>query len=210
MVDDIRIQTIPVGQLGTNCYLVGNLNSKSSVIIDPGDEAGKIADLIEAEGLEITHIINTHGHYDHIGANGALSLKTGARIYMSKEDEDLLVASENDLFALYGETFLKSKEIEYLRGGQEIVVGKIKMKIISTPGHTRGGISILAGSHLFVGDTLFSGSIGRTDLPGGDFDTLIESIRSRLLTLPDETTVYPGHGPKTTIGAERATNPYLA
>lgn len=209
MADDLRVETIPVGQLATNCYIVSNEKSKLSVVIDPGDEADKIIDLIEARGLEVTHIINTHGHFDHIGANGALSEKTGASIYINKEDEDLLRASESDLSSLYGEAFLKSEKIKYLSGGQKIEVGKVKMKIISTPGHTRGGISLFAGHQLFVGDALFSGSIGRTDLPGGDFDTLIDSIRSRLLTLPNETIVYPGHGPNTTIGAERIANPYL-
>ncbi len=209
MVDDIRIETVPVGQLATNCYIIWREDSKISVVIDPGDEAEKIGRIIDAEGLEVTHIINTHGHYDHIGANGILSEKTGACIYVDKEDEDLLKSGENDLSSQGGDSFVKSKEIKYLSGGQEIEVGRIKMRIISTPGHTRGGISILVGHHLFVGDALFSGSIGRTDLPGGDYDTLIDSIKSGLLALPDETIVYPGHGPATTIGAERVANPYL-
>lgn len=204
------IQTLPVGPLQVNCHILGCEKTRQAAVIDPGDEGTRILQALAAAGLQAAIIINTHGHFDHVGANRLLAEKTGAPIAIHQGDLPILRRSGEDA-AFFGLAADPSPEpATVLHGGETLQVGEIALQIIHTPGHSPGGICLFADGHLFSGDALFAGSIGRTDLPGGDTDQLIGGIREKLLVLPDETVVHPGHGPDTTIGRERRMNPYLA
>lgn len=205
----IIIETVVVGALATNCYVVAGGPGAAAAVIDPGDEADAILAAAATHDLKIVHIINTHGHYDHIGANKELAEATGASVYIHQQDAAMLNNAEANLSIYLGEDFKMPNKVIIVNEGEIIEVGEIKLKVRHTPGHTRGGISILVESSLFSGDLIFAGSVGRTDLPGGDFNMLIKSIREKVLTLPDDTVIYPGHGPATTVGLERISNPYL-
>lgn len=186
--------TLELGMYGTNCYIVGSKTTKEGMIIDPGAEANTILKTVEKGGLNIKLIAITHGHMDHTGALEDVRKATGAPVAIHKADADnLLHILPNDLI---------------LNGGENITIGDLIFKVIHTPGHSPGGICLYGQNTLFCGDTLFQGSIGRTDI-GGDYNQLMNSIFSKLMVLPDETMVFPGHGPETTIGAERASNPFL-
>lgn len=187
------VKVVSVGPLGTNCYLVTDESAGETLVIDPGDEAAKLMEQVEAEGGKVVAIVNTHGHWDHTGADAALREKTGAPLLLHEADA-----------SWYGGTVDR-----YLRDGEELAVGSLRLKVIHTPGHTKGGICLYLPGLLFSGDTLFAESVGRTDLPGGSMAALVTSIRERLFVLPDETMVYPGHGPATTIGDEKSLNPYV-
>lgn len=192
------IETIEVGPLATNSYLIAAADGADGAVIDPGDDVEKIIAAAERRRLHITHIINTHGHWDHIGAVAALSRHTGAFVYIHADDAEM-----------FGQVGADTIDYEALQDNQVLIIGGVRLEVRFTPGHTRGGISLIAGPDAFVGDLIFAGSIGRTDLPGGDFETLIRSINDRILTLPDNTIIHPGHGPSTTVGIERVSNPYL-
>lgn len=205
------IKTLPVGPLETNCYLAVDEASHQALVIDPGDEAEVILAAIGKAGAAATLIVLTHYHYDHVAATEAVQRATGAGLAIHRLDAALL-ARPPALFrgmgwgALPGVTV--SRELE---DGDALTCGAMVLEVRHTPGHTPGGIALYAAADgvLFSGDTLFREGLGRTDFPGGDWDALLASIRGRLLTLPDETTVYPGHGPATTIGHERRRNPWL-
>jgi len=198
-----------VGPLAANCYLLACTETKRAVVIDPGDEADYIFDLVEGHEWRVEFIIDTHGHFDHTGANGPLKELTGAKLAIHVDDASLL-SSQAEHAASYGVSIPASPEPDHLLcDGERLHVGTLNLEIIHTPGHSAGGICISCGNILFSGDTLFAGSIGRSDLPGGNHHSLIDSIRTRLLPLPDETVVLPGHGPATTIGEERRCNPFL-
>lgn len=217
----MKIKRLIVGPLEVNCYILWDEEDGSAVCIDPGGEGGEILKVIEEEGLDLKFIINTHGHFDHVGANGLLKATTGATIAIHSADAPLL-----EVVHLQSMTFGISVRPSpladlLLKDGDTITFGRSSMKVIHTPGHTKGGISLLisdlksqiANNKLqivFTGDTLFAGSVGRTDLPGGDWDELVNSVRERLLPLGDDTKVFPGHGPETTIGEERRENPMVA
>ncbi len=203
----IKIVPLVVGQLETNCYLLISQGERESIIIDPGAEPARI--LSEVKGHHVKYIINTHGHSDHIGANGRIKEATGASLLIHGDDASMLTHPEENLSPLWGEEITSPPADRLLEGGEEIRFNGISLKVIHTPGHSRGGISLLWDHLLFSGDTLFAGSVGRADLPGASLEVLLKSIREKLLTLDDEVIVYPGHGPSTTIGQEKQWNPFL-
>jgi len=204
------LRSLVVGAYGTNCYIVGSEKEKVGMIIDPGDDAARILKEVEALGLKIKLIVLTHGHGDHTGAAAKVKEATGAKLAIHAGDVALL--KDEMLSSMLGLRYNPVPEPDILlNDGDLLEIGELKFRVIHTPGHSKGGICLFGEGVLFSGDTLFRYGIGRTDLAraGGDFDTIIASIRNKLLTLNDETTVYPGHGPKTTIGAERRGNPFL-
>ncbi len=198
----MNVKTIVVSMFATNCYLVWCQDTKEAVIIDPGAEGKKVIEAVSTLGLKVRYIINTHAHVDHIGANGKLKSEYDAPIMLNIEDLDLY---KNPGFGL--KLILRKQPAPdyFLSEGDKVRFGRLELKVIETPGHTRGGISLVSDTALFCGDTLFANAVGRTDLSGGSYDELISSIRKKLLTFPPETIVYPGHGPQTTVGAELKT-----
>lgn len=202
------VKGLVVGPLQVNCYLVGCEETKEGIVIDPGGDAPVILSQIHALELNIAYIVNTHGHIDHVAANRALKEATGAPLAIHRLDAPWLISPQGGLALLLGVTPGPPADI-FLEEGDDIKFGNISLKVLHTPGHTSGGISLLGEGDIFTGDALFNMGIGRTDLPGGDFKSLIESIRTKLFTLPEETVVYPGHGPATTIGREKRTNPFV-
>lgn len=198
-----------VGPLQVNCFIVGCESSKEAVVVDPGEEGERILARIAALGLQLKMIINTHGHFDHVGANHLLMEKSGAELLIHSADAALLPRAKEHGRKYGLDVRVSPPPTRLLHGGETLSVGTLKIQVIATPGHTPGGISLLVADHLFSGDTLFADSVGRTDLPGGDHDTLVASIRQGLLTLPDATFVHPGHGPDTTIGREKRLNPFV-
>jgi glyoxylase-like metal-dependent hydrolase (beta-lactamase superfamily II) len=203
--------TIVVGPLGVNCSILGCEETGQGVVVDPGDEAERILAQVQQRGLAITAIINTHGHFDHVGANRQLTQATGAPLYIHQADAPMLerVAKTAAMYGLPGENSPQPDCL--LEDGMLIEFGTHRLQVIHTPGHTQGGCCLYleAESTLIAGDTLFADGVGRTDLPGGSHQQLVESIKNRLFTLPDQVQVYPGHGPTTTIGHEKRHNPYL-
>lgn len=201
-----------VGSMAVCCYVVGCEKTKKGIIIDPGGDENKVLSMVKDEGLTIEAIVNTHGHPDHVCGNGPLKEATGAPIVMHELDDDFFMKPEVvKYFAMLG--LPASPPVDRrLKDGDTIEFGEQKLEVILTPGHTPGGICLYGAGQVFTGDTLFVGAIGRTDFPGGDMDQFMTSIHQRLLTLPDETVVWPGHGyggSKSTIGEERRSNPFL-
>ena len=203
------IHKLEVGPIMANCFIVGCEDTKQAAVIDPGDEADRILMALAKAELKVKYLINTHGHFDHVGANKRMKEATGAQIAVHPDDEPMLLdlSSHAARFGLSAENS-PAADI-HLNDGDTITFGNITFDVIHTPGHSPGGIGLYTPGHLFVGDTLFMGSIGRTDLPGGDYDTLISSIKTKLLNFDENTMVYPGHGPGTTIANEKRMNPFL-
>lgn len=203
------IQSLPVGPIMANCYILGCEKTKKAVVIDPGDEADRILIMLAKSGLTVQYILNTHGHFDHVGANKRMKAATGAQILIHAADAPMLTQLSR-MAATFGMYIEDSPPPDKtIKDGDEIEFGQIKLSVIHTPGHTQGGVSFYTDGNVFVGDTLFAGSIGRTDFPGGDYDTLISSIRRKLFPLGDHVRVFTGHGPETTIGREKRLNPFL-
>ncbi|MEG6585596.1 MBL fold metallo-hydrolase [Dendrosporobacter sp. 1207_IL3150] len=205
----MKITKFEVGHLGTNCYIVTCLETKNTAIIDPGGNAEEIIAYLNGEQLKVICIVNTHGHADHIAANNKLKEATGADVMIHQDDAEMLTSSNRNLSAYIGSSLVLKPADRILKDGDLINVGKIELKVIHTPGHTLGGICLYTDGVLFSGDTLFAESVGRTDFPGGSMGKLISSIKNKLLVLPDETKVLPGHGPETSIGWERSNNPFI-
>ncbi len=203
------VRCVPVGPLATNCYIVGCEGSADAIVIDPGGNPEEILAALRAGGMKCRMIVNTHGHADHIMANGAIREATGAPIAVHREDARRLTDPAASLsFALAdssrGPSSPSPPPDMLLEEGDSVEVGPAKLRVIHTPGHTPGSISLEGEGVLFSGDTLFAGGgIGRTDLPGGSPGALAHALKTKIFVLPDETRVYPGHGPSTTIGAER-------
>ena len=194
------VKTLPVGQLETNCYIVMNENTLECVVIDPGDEANTILDYLEDRKLKCVAILLTHGHFDHVGAVDAVAEETGATVYMHELDD-----AKNS--RQYMMRYYLPESGKYLKDGEVLNLAGLEFHIMATPGHTLGGVTIRCEDALFTGDTLFKGSCGRTDLPGGNMDTQLESIR-RICELPGDYEVYPGHMDSSTLERERMYNYY--
>lgn len=198
-----------MGVMGANCYLIGCPETKKAVIIDPGAEGQSIHRWIIEKGYHVEYILLTHGHLDHIGAVDELRDTLGAKVGIHAMDAEMLTNGQKNLSAYMGSSIEMKPADVLLEDGQTLTVGKMAIKVIATPGHTLGGVSFLTSEGLISGDTLFDGSIGRTDFPGGSMEQIIDSIKQKLLVLPEETRVYPGHGDTTTIGREKRINPFL-
>jgi len=203
------IKDLTVGPIMANCYIVGCEETKVAAVIDPGDEADRILIVLAEAGLTVQTIINTHGHFDHVSANQRMKEATGAELLIHALDAPML-SQLSATAAAWGMSSEDSPPPDRtIAHGDVVQVGNIDLTVIHTPGHTPGGISLHSNKAVFVGDTLFAGSIGRTDFPGGDFGVLKASIQENLFTLNDDVTVYPGHMGLTTIGQEKRTNPFV-
>ena len=205
----MKIIAMEVGVIGTNCYLVINEEQKTGVVIDPGGDADQILEKINHKGIKIEAIFLTHGHSDHIMAVDEVREVTGAKVYISEADADMLTKASSNLSVYMGAGREFKAADEFLIDGETITAAGLKFQVVATPGHTKGGICLLCGDTVFCGDTIFSESIGRTDLPGGSYSQILHSIKTKIMVLPDEMKLLPGHGPATTIGWERRRNPFL-
>lgn len=205
----MKVMQLEVGSLGTNCYIAYCEHTKKAVVIDPGGDAARILALVNREGLTVEAIINTHGHADHVLANVKVQEGTGAPIWIHGADADMLGSGSRNLSAYMGASTSSGAADRLLADGEVLTIGDFSLKVLHTPGHTPGGISLLGDKAVFVGDTLFAESIGRTDFPGGSYSQLIQSIKTKLMVLDDDIKAFPGHGPATTIGWERRQNPFI-
>jgi len=203
------LDVLPLGLFQTNCYLVGCPETHQAMVLDPGGEVPPILERAKARGLTVALVVNSHGHYDHILGNAALVRETGAPLAVHELDAPLLYAPQYDFSILLGLRRERSQPTRLLRDGDAVEVGALSFRVLHTPGHTPGSICLLGHGVLFSGDTLFNLGIGRTDLPGGDMDTLVRSLEEVLRPLDDALAVYPGHGPATTLGYEKRYNPFL-
>ena len=192
------VKMFTVGLIETNCFLVGDSKAEEAIVIDPGfdkvSETDRILAEIERNKFHIKYIVNTHGHPDHTGGNRALKDATSAPLLIHELDTPMLENNPPD---------------KTIGEGDVLEIGEVRLRVLHTPGHSPGSVALLAADSVFVGDTLFAGSIGRYDLPGGSLEQLMNSIKTKLLALPDNTKVFPGHGPVTTVGEERRSNPFL-
>jgi hydroxyacylglutathione hydrolase len=207
------LDTLLVGMLQTNCYILGCERTREAIVIDPGDEPANILAALRRRGLTLVCIVGTHGHFDHLLACRALQEETGAPFYLHPADLPHLVSMRRTCIAWLGYDPGDAPTIDKdLKPGEAIQVGDIVLEVRHTPGHSRGGVTLVdhTGRRAFTGDALFAGSIGRADLPGGDLKTLLAGIRREILNLPDDYVILSGHGDRTTVGAERRTNPYLS
>lgn len=204
------LECLTVGPFQENCYLIGDPESGEGAIVDPGDEADRILAAAERVGLTFRYILNTHAHLDHVGAVD--EVKDHLKIpFFLHESESPVLKTVPKQAAMFGLQIPKAPQVDvWYDLNRDIQLGNLTIRVLFTPGHTPGGVSLYIPSEsvLLAGDTLFNGSIGRTDLPGGDYETLIQSIQQNLFGLPDEVIVYPGHGLETTIGYEKMNNPY--
>jgi len=222
-------EVIPVGWLQCNCSVLGDSATKEAIVVDPGDEVERILGVIRQHGLKVQAIVNTHAHIDHVGGLVKMRAATGAPVLMHKEDLELYAILDQQARMVGMPLPEKVTVEEFLEEGRAIRWGRYEASVIHTPGHTKGSCCLhipaaqsaniaaqggtkaeeIEEEKLIAGDTLFAGSIGRTDLWGGSMEHILRSIHTKLLALPEETVVYPGHGPETTIGDEREMNPFL-
>ena len=204
------LETVSVGPMGVNCYILALKENTKAIIIDPGDQARKINQVLEKYSLKPEFIINTHGHYDHIGADD----KFDVPVYIHKKDSDFLKDAKLNLSAFFSVSYNVKSQVRYLEDNEIIKLEEIELKVLHIPGHTPGGVAMQmlkpAERIVFTGDTLFCQGIGRSDLEGGNEQLLVKSIKEKLLNLSDDTVIYPGHGPSSTIGEEKRNNPFLS
>ena len=213
----MNIQSFTVNSLETNCFVVSCEEGSAAMVVDPGGEAEILIDYMDRAGLTPIAIVDTHGHIDHIEGNAALKERyPDAQLMVHADDADALTDPLKNLSVMMGMEHRSPEADVVMQEGDVVKVGECEFRVIHVPGHTPGGICLYAalppGSDapvLFAGDAIFAGSVGRGDFPGGDMDLLIRSIREKLLTLPDETVVFTGHGPSTSIGQEKEVNPFL-
>jgi len=208
---DMLLRSITVGITQTNCYVVGCERTRQGVVIDPGGHAGRILSAVEELGLTVCYVLNTHCHFDHMGANAEVVAATGAKLALHPAELPILQARGG---ASWFGVLVKDSpppDVE-LQPGQVLEVGTLRFEVLHTPGHSPGSLTFALREQgvAFDGDVLFAMGVGRTDLPGGDWDTLERSIRDVLFALPDATILYPGHGPSTTVGQEKRANPWLS
>jgi hydroxyacylglutathione hydrolase len=202
---DFTVDRLEVGPLAANCYIITHIATKDACLIDPGGEPKRISDFIKKNGLTPKFIINTHGHGDHILGNGYF----GVPVYIHRLDKDFLTDPGLNLSGMFGLSLKTPKASKLLEDEDKVRLNSLEFEILHTPGHTPGGISVKLDGVVFTGDTLFAGSVGRTDLPDGDERGLLDSIRKKLFTLDEETVIYPGHGQESTIGIEKESNPFF-
>lgn len=208
----MKIRQIKLSKMAIFCYAIYDEASKSCALVDPAFDTDKILNIIAKDKYRVTHLINTHNHSDHSAGNAAIISKTGAKLLIHKLDAQKLGKFLNSTFSMVLGGKGSPKPDILLEDGDEIAIGKTKLAVIHTPGHTKGGICIYANGNIITGDTLFVGAVGRTDLPGGSYSELIKSIKSKIYTLPDKTIVWPGHdyglAPRSTVGQEKKSNPF--
>lgn len=208
---DIGIKTLVVGPLDVNCYILWDKETKDGVVVDPGGNADVIAETVKSLGVKTVSIIDTHGHFDHVGGNGELAELLNVKVAIHEDDAHMIEGASAQS-AFYGHKIddLPAPDVTFT-DGTTIEAGSLAVKILHTPGHTTGGVCLYVedAEILITGDTLFAGSIGRSDLPGGDHETLLASIKNKILPLPADVRVFPGHGGSSTVGEERKYNPFL-
>ena len=205
----MKYEHIIVGAIETNCYIVYDDETKECAVIDPGAEVEKIIRIIHQKELKPIMIINTHGHVDHVGANKDLLDEYSVPLLIHSADNPMLdQAGQTELSFFLGAKNSPPAD-KFLVEGEKVEIGSVQLEIIHTPGHSPGSVSLLGEGILFSGDTLFWGGVGRTDLPGGSWNELVRSIKEKILTLPKDTLVLPGHGPKTTVDQEERQNPFI-
>ena len=205
----IKVETLVVGPLEENCYIIYDDAAREAIVIDPGAESQTIIARITALGVTPAAIVNTHGHWDHVGAVAALQAQYGVPFYLHPHDVEWL---REPLASLFGQNGAQGIDgAKPLAEGETIACGGVTLQVIHTPGHTRGGCVLWCkdANVAFTGDTLFKGTVGRTDFPGGSYEAILASVQEKLAPLADSTVVYPGHGPKSTMAWERAHNPYM-
>lgn len=205
------IKTLVVGPLDVNCYLLWEVSDKSAVVVDPGGDVGEIKAEIDKLGLDVKYVVNTHGHFDHVGGNGPMAEVLGVPVAIHSDDVPLVEAAHIQGSHMGVPTDQQPSPSIELEDGGVIEAGSLKVKVIHTPGHSPGGVCLYVEEDkiLITGDTLFAGSVGRTDLPGGSFDALMASIREKILPLGDDVRIFPGHGQASTIGEEKEINPFI-
>ena len=204
----MQIEMITTGPIQENCYVVMDETSHDAIIVDPGDDESRIADAVERMGARPVAIVNTHCHFDHVGAVSAIKRRYGIPFYIHPNDQEML-ASASFVASNFGLQLEQPQHDAFIHEGEMFTVGESSLAVRYTPGHCPGHIILVGDGFALVGDVVFAGSVGRTDFPGTSWDVLSESIKRELLSLPDETVLFPGHGPSTTVGRERQTNPFL-
>ena len=203
------IEQIMVTGMAVFCYLIADEKTKEGLLIDPAGDFDRIFKMVKKHNVKIKWVVNTHGHFDHTSGNNEVIKSTGAQLLIHEADAKLLGSFKNKIMSKAVGGKGSPKPMKTLNDGDIIEVGSVKLKVIHTPGHTEGGICLYTKGHIFTGDTLFNCGVGRTDLIGGSHSEILNSIHAKLMALPEDTEVYPGHGPKTTIGNERRMNPFL-
>lgn len=203
------IHTFPVGAFQVNCYVVADEATREGVLVDPGDEVAAVLGFVRREGLKIRAILLTHGHVDHVMRAQEFKESLGVPICAHPADRPLIAGAPQDALR-FGLAPGPVAEVDQdLGDGQDFQAGPLTFQVLHVPGHTPGGVALVLGGCAFTGDTIFAGAVGRTDLPGGDRRQLERSIRTRIYTLPEDTVLYPGHGPATTVGEEKRSNPFV-
>ena len=205
----MEIIRMPVGVYAANCYLVYSKDDKKGVVIDPGGNPNKIIEEIEKQAMEVVYILLTHGHGDHIGAVDEVREHFNVPVWINEDDEYLLGDEEANLSITMPSKPIQTKADKIFKDGDIIKLGNLDIKAIQTPGHTPGGTTFDIDGNLFTGDTLFAGSVGRSDFARSSGEDLIKGIKEKLLIYPDETEIFPGHGPSSTIKAEKRSNPFI-